>query len=632
MLSRKEFIPIFIVLFVATLLRFLNFSELPYTHDEFSTIFRLDYENITDVIQIGMKELDNHPIGTQVFYYYYTKAFGTGEMIVKFPILIFGIFSVFMVYVLGRRWFNTTAGLFVASLFAVLQYAVVQSQVARMYGFGIPFILLMVYFWQFLLKNEFKWKHAIGFILSAVMCTYTHYFSMLFVAVVGVSGLFIVQKGNRLKYILSGFTIILIFLPSINIFLYQLAKGGIEGWLGTFKFTYLFTYLGIVFNRSWFVGAVVIVTPIYFFIRDIDKPLFRKLSIVWFLIPLSIGFLYSYFVSNVVHERVLYFSFPFLLLFLASYIKKQSLNKELVMVGVILLVGSLSLILERNHYKLFMKHRYKMVAESYMKWENEIADNKCIALKYTYDKVDDYYKSLYSNYQPSVNYADSVNSISELVQFLEKNDAEYLYFGQAGLSHTTELQIAKHYYPEIVKYEYTLAGEVYLLKKGKGVQDEHCFFNELDYNFKQNTSELKPEGNKYVITNDEYIGTIEAKTKNLIFSSNNIIEISADFMKPDSIGGAMLVSSIEENGELIDWRGIPLDDFIVSDSLYNRAFYSVPLPDIKFSNKALMKFVIWNPKKVMYEIKDFKVKVRAGNPYVYSSTEKIPWNLLKYCM
>lgn len=632
MRSKKELIPIFIILLVASLLRFHNFSELPFTHDEFSTIFRLDYENLTDVIQIGMKELDNHPIGTQVFYYYYTKLFGTGEMAVKFPIIIFGIFSVFMVYVLGRMWYSNTAGLYAASLFTILQYSVATSQVARMYGFGIPFILLTVYFWQYLLGNQLKWKHVLGFVLSAVMCTYTHYFSMLFVAIVGITGIFLVQKNNRVKYILSGLAIILIFLPSINIFLYQLGKGGIEGWLGAYKLDYIFTYLKIAFNRSWFVGAVTIVFPLYFFIKSINKPIFRNLSLIWFLTPFLIGSVYSYFVSNVMHERVLYFSFPFLILFIASFIKKQSFKIELLMVAIIMLVGSLSLILERQHYKIFKKHRYKMVAESYMNWQDELNGSKCIALKYTYNKVDDYYKSFYPDYQPTVNYADSLASIHELVMFLEKTDAVYLYFGQAGLSHSTELQIAKHYFPEIVKYDYTLAGEVYLLKKNSKVDNDHCYFNEMDHSFKHTVSETKQEGTKHIITSDEYIGTIESKIGSLIFSNNNIIELKADFMKPDSIGGAMLVSSIEADGEVIDWRGIKLDEFIVSDSLYNTAMYTVPLPDIKFSKNANIKFVIWNPNKVEYKIKDFKVKVRAGNPYVYVSTERIPWDLSKYCM
>lgn len=631
MIKQKELIPISLILIVAIILRFLVFFELPFTHDEFSTLFRLNYDNFSDLIKFGVYP-DGHPAGFHLYSYFMVKLFGSSEEIIKLPIIILGILSVLFSYLLAKRWFNSTSALYVASFFSVLQYTVVQSQVARMYGFGIFFVLLMVYFWQYLLNQSFKRKHIFGFIISAIICIYTHYFSMLLAAIVGITGIFFVTKNNRLKYVLSGVVIIALFIPGINIFFNQLSLGGIEGWLGAFEFSFLYNYFAIVFNRSWLVAAIVIIFPVLFLALRNNNSKFRTISLVWFLLPMLVGSIYSFFISNVMHERVLYFSFPFLLLFIASFIKKQSFKAELLMVVIILAVGTLSLVFERQHYKIFKKHRYKMIAETFIDWQPEIAAENYIALKYTYNKVDDYYKSFYENYEPVINYADSLVSIAELVLFLENTDAEYLYFGHTGLNHTTELQIAKHYFPEIVKYNYTLAGEVYLLKKNNQVPSDHCYFNEMEYYFKQTINEAKPEGTRHVISSDEYIGTIESKIGNLIFSKNNLIEISADFIKPDSLGGAMLVSSIEEDGEVIDWRGIHMDDFVVSDSLYNTAMFTVPFPDIRFNTKAKIKFVIWNPKKVEYEIKDFKVRVRAGNPYVYSDTKRIPWNLSKYCM
>jgi hypothetical protein len=62
---KKTVIPILIILLTASALRFYKFPEQVFTHDEFSTLFRLNYNNLNEVIQIGMRELDNHPIGTQ---------------------------------------------------------------------------------------------------------------------------------------------------------------------------------------------------------------------------------------------------------------------------------------------------------------------------------------------------------------------------------------------------------------------------------------------------------------------------------------------------------------------------------------------------------------------------------------
>ena len=65
-------LPIVVILIVATILRFYNLHQIPYTFDEFSTLFRLNFDNFADLIEFGVKE-DGHPAGMHVFMYYYTK-------------------------------------------------------------------------------------------------------------------------------------------------------------------------------------------------------------------------------------------------------------------------------------------------------------------------------------------------------------------------------------------------------------------------------------------------------------------------------------------------------------------------------------------------------------------------------
>jgi hypothetical protein len=634
MIIKKSILPIFIILLVATGLRFYSFSEQAFTHDEFSTIFRLDFKNISDVIQIGMKEMDNHPIGTQVFYYYYTHVFGTSEMAVKFPILIFGIFAVYMVYLLGKNWFNSTAGIYSASFMAVLQYCVAQSQIARMYGFGILFVLLMVYFWDKLISNTFNYKNAIGFILAATVCSYTHYFSLLMVIIVGITGIFIVKKSGRIKYLFSGFLVFLLFVPHINILFYQLSKGGIEGWLGPFYLSYFFEYMSFVFHHSIFVGLLVVLPIILFFKSklQLSEKKYRLYAIILFIAPMAIGFTYSYFVNNVAHERVLYFSFPFLLLFLSSFIKKQSFKTELILVSAILFIGSASLVFERNHYYLFNNDRYKLVAKSLVDWQNEIPDDKLLSIKFTHQKIDNYYNQKYNYTDAQTVYGDSISDISAFLQLLSSTEKEYLYFGRAEIVDQTYLQSALLFFPEIIKKKYTEAGEVYLLKRSNKPMAWPGVFFEYTNNFdmeKVSNTNADSIGNEY-ITDSEYIGTFEAIIDTLIFSRNNIIEVSAQLIQLDSIGGAKIVSSIEKHGKVVDWRGSEVDDFILNKSVYNTAMFSIPIPDIRIKNGELIKIFIWNPNKTYYKIKNFHIIVRPGNPYIYGGTRSIPWNTNAY--
>ena len=80
-----------LIVIVGSVLRFYNFSELPYSFDEFSALFRTRFDNFRDLIYFGVKTTDTHPAGVQVFMYYWVKIFGESEMIVKFPFILFGI-------------------------------------------------------------------------------------------------------------------------------------------------------------------------------------------------------------------------------------------------------------------------------------------------------------------------------------------------------------------------------------------------------------------------------------------------------------------------------------------------------------------------------------------------------------
>jgi hypothetical protein len=103
-------------------------------------------------------------------------------------------------------------------------------------------------------------------------------------------------------------------------------------------------------------------------------------------------------------------------------------------------------------------------------------------------------------------------------------------------------------------------------------------------------------------------------------------------MQLDSVGGAKLVSSMEHKGKITDWRAAEIDDFILSDTCFNTAMFTIPIPDIRLKKNTQVKFFIWNPNKASYRINNFKIITRPGNPYVYGATEAIPWNIDIFCI
>ncbi len=628
-------LPIIIILTVAAILRFYNLHQMPYTFDEFSTLFRLNFDNFADLIEFGVKE-DGHPAGMHVFMYYYTNIFGMSVEAVKSIFIIFGIISVYFVYKIGNAWFNKTAGLFAASLMAVLQFPVTQSQIARMYGFGILFVLLTVWFWyQYIEKQKLSFGNLLGFILSASVCSYTHYFSLLFVIIIGFTGLLLLKGKKRKYYVFSGIVIFLLFTPHFKIFLYQLHKGGIN-WLGPFKFSSLLNYIEYFFNQSLIIAGLIIVSVMAFFKKPVTKNRYRGISIAWFLLPIIIGAVYGMLFLNVMHEKVLYFSFPFILLFISSFIKNIKPKTQIILVLSIMVIGVFSLIKERKHYELFYKNLLKMVAEDSYNWVDSAMVDKTAIIKFTNKRMDKYYMDDHAFIIKNTIYGDSIKNAKQFVNLITGFNKEYLFFGFPEKINTTYLSIAKYYYPNVIKRNYTVAGETWLLKKGTPQIEWDCKYWSYSNTF-DNAEELNgcdsividSTGNHCGYSSQEYIGTKEFLLSEITFSKNNFIELYVDAVQLDSIGGALLVSSIEKNGKTIDWRSSDFNNFI-SINNHKKVHFTIKLPDINYPKNAKIKITIWNKLKGRYLFNKIQIVTRPGNPFIYGHIRKIPFNTSKY--
>lgn len=240
-----------LILAVAVFLRFYRISDIPFTQDEFSAIFRTDYASFGDLINYGVKP-DGHPAGIQVLLFAIIRIFGVSRVLLKIPFLLFGLLSLFFAYRIARTWFNDTVALLTASMLAVLQYMVYYSQIARPYMSGMFFSLWMVWCWtQFILypgKNDLK--NFAGMVLAAICCAYNHYFSMLFASIVWLTGLFLIEKKRLGYYLMGGLLILLTYLPHLPVLLHQMKMKGVEDWLAKPDIFFVTDYLAYVFHFS----------------------------------------------------------------------------------------------------------------------------------------------------------------------------------------------------------------------------------------------------------------------------------------------------------------------------------------------------------------------------------------------
>lgn len=631
---------LFIVV-VAIGLRFYNFFEIPFTHDEFSAIFRTQFHSFSELIEKGVR-VDGHPAGIQVFLYYWIKIFGISEWVVKLPFILFGIFSVVLIFLIAKIWFNETVGLISAAFISTIQFTVIQSQIARPYSSGLFFTLLMVYFWSLLMKSPQKGfvKNSILFILSSALCAYNHHFSLLFAAIVWLSGLLIVNKQFLVKYLFSGIGIFILYIPHLQIFFHQLSLGGVGGWLAKPHNDYIINYISYIFNFSTFIFLLVAAIVLWGFYRLRLKELSFKnylLFSVWFFLPFLIGFFYSKYVNAVLQYSVLIFSTPYLLFILFGHLKEQKVFVNYIIVFSILAINIYSLIAERQHYTLFYRSPYLEIL------------NEHKAVRFNTDSVfsviDSHRKitgNLISRYDIDTNFTwfDTFSNEKEFASFLNEQSKSYKYFYFGCLSHNepVNFQIAQKYFPNLLWQKNYQAGCSFLFskepKQETGIIDVLTFDSPASSSWKNINENMISDSvsfsgnNSYLIDNSvEWGPTYSGVLNNIIDNNYNMIDISVNVLAEGEVNDFLLSTSIESHGQNIHWRSSSYKTFqsVKSDgSKWVTIFSTIKLSDMYLNYKDLeIKIFIWNNNKQRFYIDDFKIKLRDGNPVVYGLIGKI---------
>ena len=165
-----------------------------------------------------------HPAGVQVFMKAWSILFGTSELAMRLPFVLLGTCSIWIIYKIGKHY-ATEIALFSAAFWAVLLFPIIQSELARPYSPSLFFVLLSAFFILQLcfsqLNHKKIWLTSLGLALSVAACMYTHYFAFLTVVFMALTALFWIPKKVLIPYLVAGLTAIVLFLPHLQITLYQ---------------------------------------------------------------------------------------------------------------------------------------------------------------------------------------------------------------------------------------------------------------------------------------------------------------------------------------------------------------------------------------------------------------------------
>jgi hypothetical protein len=611
---------IILIVIIAAFLRFWHFGLIPFMHDEFSAIFRTWYDSLSDVIEIGVKQNDTHPAGVQIFIYYWIKLFGLSEPALKFPFALMGVGSVFMIWLIAKRWFNTESALFSALIMAITQYNIFYSQLARPYAAGLFFTLMAVWFWTKIVFDDKPGKAIwIWFVLIVSINSYIHAFTLFFNLMMGATGLLIVRSNKLKQYLISGVVILILFIPGIPVFMAQLGRGDIGGWLAVPKLGFLLDYFFYLFHFSqWFLFttiAILLFLSVKYFNQNTAFNKFRIIGVSWFIITFLVAYLYSVYRSPIIQYSTLLFVFPFLLITATSFIDKLPKGSIILALALIMFTGVFTLVFNRLHYiEMYQQGFDRIPAHVLHDLESYQNEKVAVILQSPDTRMFDYYFEKYGKSPAYLKLEKSV-TMKEVYGYLKENSADVVLFGCADYAPLSYLESIKASYPFVGKKMAWFNSEYWVLSK-KEFPSMH--------NQGKSTRLLRSLKPYSVFSKNSYGKSIVLDVDTMNLNRYDVLNIQIA-LELDSIPDALLVIDWRDTGgEPVFWSGAEFRHFVTvgSKSYITISLRLMDLPEIPSDGE--IKFYVWKKDKSEFVVQQMIAYITHINSVELGLYEKFP--------
>lgn len=622
---KRDFLPsllFLLVLFTGVFLRAYDWMAIPFTHDEFSALFRTGFSDFYTLIQEGVAKSDVHPAGVQVFLNYWVALLGDSPPIVKLPFLICGLGTIYLTYRIGAYWFHHTAGLVASALVASMQPMVMYSQIARPYMSGTFFVLLAVWFLsQYVNRSDKALGAFIGWILAAIGAAYNHYFSLLTIAVIGILGLGLITREKLPAYGLSGFLITIGFAPHIPVTLAHLGKEGLN-WLGEPDLTFFLDFFRYMTHYSGFIfvlwGLLLITGSVYHF-RYRDEPndirkRFRYLLLGAFLLPALVGFTYSISVEPVLQFSSLMFALPLLVIAGTSLLPSLATFFQGILVVFLLTINVYTLIAERQHYDVFYNNRYSKTKRILEKDIKQYGAENVLTFVSVKEKLKDWwYDQSATIAQAGLNRPSTITP-DAFREKLKQTDKSYLVFANPEQISWKKLWLANQYYPYALKIKNFHLGRYYLMAKEPHPDTVKLFSKTVKMGQSQPSGTMDstfPSGEKFG-------PNLKTPLSPLLINPNDVILASAKIKYMNLASNAELALSLkqEEVDKPIIWRSSR--PMFPEDTTWRPTVVAIRLAGKPYDLNALKADLgVWDPDEGGFKVKDLNLHVIQGNPFYY---------------
>ena len=467
----------FVCLFIlAAVLRFWNFANIPYTHDEISALVRI-YPSLTETVQHGVMDLDTHPPGVQVFEWVWTRLFGMEEPLVKLPFTLLALAALFFLFRFAQAWTTSTVALVLIALLATLQYTVMYAQIARPYAIGFfTTALLADQLTRYVPKGSIG--NLIGIGVAALLSAYTHHFSMLLAILMVASGLLLIRNEQRKQYLVMCGIATIGYLPNIPIFLHQLGQGGLSEWLAVPDRNWILDYAWWVAHCSM-VFALVLITLIITAIgrgtriSSVSSPL-KWILAFWGIMPLAIGLAYSVLRAPVIQYSLVLFSFPYIMLLLLKGLGELNKWTTMALCALLAVVSTLTLIVDRHHYDLFYTSKYEAIMNGALTAHKADKKGDHLAIIDAPNEVITFYEKLW-NIGPGAMPHVQMRMDPErpnLDSLLRDPELTTVFYGFSNGAPAEQLALIQHYFPELIERKDYAEGQTFIFQRS-GLSSEN---------------------------------------------------------------------------------------------------------------------------------------------------------------
>ncbi len=275
----------------------------------FDEAFSVHFASMDIGRMLSYLRFENNPPLYFILLHFWMRIFGNSELAVRMPSMIFGVAGIPLVYALGKRLHNSTAGMFAAFLTAISSFQVFYSTETRMYSLYMFLAILLAYLFISEKKNRplppsLFLSLSIFFTMSALVWVHTTAW-----LIVGAFVLYLLWHEHfnfkqffilHSSFVISTALSALLFLPwGLYFFITKIVTPVSQGWIfflppdKNFFFSILQSFISFGEESAFIVTllSVLILGLLICALRKSEKA--TVFLLFWLFTPLMVGFAFN---------------------------------------------------------------------------------------------------------------------------------------------------------------------------------------------------------------------------------------------------------------------------------------------------------------------------------------------------